>query len=106
MAAPPVDRSRCWGSCVTDFRVVLPKRVFVPGETVAGTLHLSTSAPVDCRSLNVRLEQRSVVHWHYGSGDDRKDYHGEQARGALCVRAYLLRPSGCAPVLASAVDAH
>ena len=81
MAALPVDRSRCWGSNVTDFRISLPKRVYLPGETVAGSLHLSTSAPVECRSLNVRLEQRGVVHWHYGSGDDRKDYHGEQVCG-------------------------
>jgi len=77
----PYDTARgCWGSGVSDFRVELPKRVFVPGEEVRGTLHLSTNAPVECRGLHIRLEHKSEVHWHYGTGDDRKDYHGEQAR--------------------------
>ena len=82
----PADRARTWGSSVSDFRVDLPKRVYVPGETVRGVLHLSTDAPVECRGLNIRLDHKAVVHWHYGSGDDRKDYHAEQARhaGARC----------------------
>ena len=78
-----------WGSNVSDFRVELPKRVYMPGEPVRGTLHLSTDAPVDCRGLNVRLDHKAVVHWHYGSGDDRKDYHAEQAR----VRSRVLSPA-------------
>jgi hypothetical protein len=76
----PADRARTWGSDVSDFRVELPKRVFVPGEVVRGTLHLTTDAPVACRGLHIRLEHKAVVHWHYGDGDNRKDYHAEQAR--------------------------
>jgi hypothetical protein len=89
---PPADASRCWGSDVRDFRVVLPKRVYVPGETVRGTLHLSTAAPVQCRGLHVRLEHAATVHWHLGSGDDRKDYHGEQARRGAARRMRPRKP--------------
>ena len=78
----PADQARYWGSNVSDFRVELPKRVFVPGEAVRGVLHLSTDGPVECRALNIRLEHKAVVHWHFGDGDHRKDYHGEQARRA------------------------
>ena len=83
----PADRSRCWGSNVSDFRVELPKRVYVPGEAVAGRLHLTTDAPVECRGLNIRLEHKAAVHWHVGEGDHRKDYHGEQVRCRACRRA-------------------
>jgi hypothetical protein len=76
----PADSARCWGSGISDFRVELPKRVFVPGEEVRGTLHLSTDALVECRGLHIRLEHKALVHWHYGEGDNRKDYHAEQAR--------------------------
>ena len=85
----PADRARTWGSSVSDFRVDLPKRVYVPGEVVRGTLHLSTDAPVECRGLNIRLDHKAVVHWHYGSGDDRKDYHAEQARHACALYSSL-----------------
>jgi hypothetical protein len=71
---------RCWGSHVTDFRIELAKYVYVPGEAVHGTLHLSTDAPVECRGLHIRLEHKSEIHWHSGEGDKRKDYHAEQVR--------------------------
>ena len=71
---------------MTDFRIELPKRVYVPGETVHGTLHLTTDAPVQCRGLHNRLEHKSVVHWHVGEGDKRRDFHAEQARQPRALR--------------------
>ncbi len=92
----PADGSHCWGSGVSDFRVVLPKRVYVPGEFVRGTLHLSTDAPVKCRGLHARLEHKSLVHWHTGNSgsknSNRKDYHGEEARNTcVCAVAVLTK---------------
>ena len=75
-----------WGTHVTEFAVALPRQVYCPGDTVCGELHLSTDAPMECRGLHVRLEHKSVVHWH----DDeigvtgkvhREDYHNEAVRG-------------------------
>jgi hypothetical protein len=89
--APPGDSSHCWGSGVSDFRVELQKRVFVPGEIVRGTVHLTTARPVECRGLHVRLEHKCEVHWtvvkHYNNPDRdvQHDFHGEQARHAAVV---------------------
>lgn len=46
------------------------------GETVRGTLQLTTTKPIKCRAVRIRWNCKSVCHWHRGSGDDRKDYHG------------------------------
>lgn len=62
-----------------DFRIVLPKSVYFPGERVEGQLIVSTEEPISCKALRVQLEHRASVHWHRGSGDQRRDYHGTRA---------------------------
>lgn len=64
---------------VSEFRIVLPKRVYAPGERIEGQVVLSTNAPISCKALRIQLEHRSTVHWHTGSGDNRRDYHGTRA---------------------------
>jgi hypothetical protein len=69
--------------------------VYCPGDTVTGELRLSTDAPVESRGLHIRLEHKSVVHWHElekvrGGRDDnnyvRVDYHGEKVRDRVSLR--------------------
>lgn len=75
------DGAHLWGrSDVRNFKIELKRasRVFIPGEVVEGDLVLETTAPIPCRGLRMQLEHKSVIHWHTGSGDDRRDYHGER----------------------------
>ena len=73
-----------WGQPITDYRIVIPRDYFFAGETVQGTLELTTHGPIQCRGVRVKLDGVGMCHWHYyeGSGDkgDRKrvDVHGEK----------------------------
>jgi len=55
-----------------------PNGVYVAGEDVIGTLHLSTTSEIQCRGVRLKLTGKGYVHWHTGAGDDRKDYHGRR----------------------------
>ena len=52
---------------MTDFRLELPRYTYAAGETVSGRLLLSTSAPIVCKGLRIRLEHKAVTHWHTGT---------------------------------------
>ena len=60
---------------VQKFSLKLEKEQYWSGELVRGTIILTTSGPIKCRAVRVRLNCKSVCHWHKGSGDNRKDYH-------------------------------
>lgn len=53
--------------------------MFWAGETIEGFLSLKTSAPIKCRAIRLQLTGEGLCHWHTGSGDDRKDYHGRRS---------------------------
>ena len=48
------------------------------GEVVTGTLAVNSDPNEKCRSLQIGLHGKARVHWHTGSGDDRKDYDGKK----------------------------
>jgi hypothetical protein len=52
--------------------------VYLAGEHVRGTLHLRTSADIECRGVRLRLTGKGYVHWHTGGGDNRTDYYGKK----------------------------
>lgn len=50
--------------------------VYYAGEVVRGTVKLSCARQVKCRAFNIELTGSAKVHWHTGSGDNRRDYDG------------------------------
>lgn len=78
---------------VSAFRIVLPKRVYCPGERIEGQLIVSTTGPITCKALRIQLEHRATVHWHRGSGDNRRDYHGSRACAQRVSSGLSRRPS-------------
>ena len=54
-----------WGQPITDYRIVIPRDYFFAGETVQGTLELTTHGPIQCRGVRVKLDGVGMCHWHY-----------------------------------------
>mmetsp|Transcript_17046 Transcript_17046/g.31865 ORF Transcript_17046/g.31865 Transcript_17046/m.31865 type:complete len:210 (-) Transcript_17046:35-664(-) len=54
-----------------------PSGVFYAGEVVRVHVTFVVSGDVVCRGLQLHLTGKARVHWHTGSGDDRKDYDGK-----------------------------
>jgi len=65
---------------VTNYQIQLdrPNGVYVSGEDVTGTLHLTVGSDINCRGVRLKLSGSGYVHWHTGSGDDRNDYYGRK----------------------------
>ena len=73
----------------------------VPFALCPGPLSLVTKEAIKCRGVRIRIEGKSVIHWHTGSGDDRNDYHGEKSYLSIrqtvwgsFVRTQLLNEAG------------
>lgn len=59
------------------FSIVLDRQsgVYYAGEVITGTVTLKASGEI-CRSVRISCAGKAKVHWHTGSGDNRRDYDG------------------------------
>ena len=70
---------------LAEFRIETDKRVYLPGERVAGRLYLLANAPVVCQGVNLQLTHQASVHWHVvrqdsNGNEEREDFDNVQAR--------------------------
>jgi len=55
-----------------------PNGVYVAGEDVVGTLHLTTLSEIACRGVRLKLTGKGYVYWHHGHDDEREDHYGRR----------------------------
>jgi len=60
------------------FMLDRPSKVYYAGEVVTGTVTVTTKGDQKCRSLLLSMVGKARIHWHTGSGDNRRDYDGRK----------------------------
>ena len=65
-------------SKVSKYDINLERDTYWLGEVVRGTLSLATNEPIECRAVKLEFSGKSYIHWHHGSGDDRRDFWGKK----------------------------
>ena len=64
---------------MSKFNITLDRAsgAYYAGEVITGTVTLRASGET-CRSVLISCVGKARVHWHTGSGDNRRDYDGKK----------------------------